>query len=166
MAILCIITSIMGLIYEITLSPVELSKINNAINKNNETPIGNGNKNQSFETIDGNYNNFSDQIRTNNSHLNFICTMIVVNMVLAVIIYSILAYYSYKAYKIFQFLFFEHERNLNQPVGSYNTIEQPGVRNRGNNVYGLSGSNARTEANPTQSGFVPFSGRGTIISDA
>jgi hypothetical protein len=189
MAIFCIITGVMGLVYEITLSPMELSRLNKMYNSNsikgenilppyNSTYAQYQNNNQ---YIGNNLNNDEFLSRNTNNSVNFIYTMIIVNMVLAIILYSFIIYYGSKAYEIFMSPFGEDEtRNLyggNNGLNNgynYNAVDNGAIRNRGENVYGLSGSGSRPSDNrrggsgnnATGGSFVPFSGRGTTVAES
>ncbi len=110
--------------------------------------------------------------------------MIIINFVIALLLYLVITYNAYQAYYKFEFMFSSQEGDIeaeNNSIGNrsnnrnagYGSVQQDnGIRNRGDNIYGFSGGNSNNAGGRgslqgganQRPGFVPFSGRGTSIS--
>ena len=112
---------------------------------------------------------FNSYNESKNSQVSYIYTLMIINMIFAIIIYTCITYFSYKAYYAYESLFGEiplgeGNANLNNGGGggynNYGGTDSNGLRvaNRNNNVYGYSDGE-----NNSNNRFVPFSGRGQAI---
>lgn len=134
MAIFCLITGIMGVIYAVSITPMDL--------KNNSGKAGN----TKLEPTTSNSTSSESTSSDTNSDLNFniLNALIIINLIFAVITYTAVSYFSYQGIMKFESEF-EREGNFNQSVQA-----------RQNTNYGA------IETNNT-GGFVAFGGRGTQL---
>jgi hypothetical protein len=167
MAIFSLINGIFGIIYEITLAPVELTRFK-ALNNNQGSNI-NMNSNSSGNNLDSNLNNpnydnmnndpnfLNNSFNRSTSSLSFIYSMMVINLFLALVIYSLITYYSYKAFHTFGSPF----GNIDQGPENYNDYGGVGYTN--NRQREREREQNYEYSNRASTRYVPFSGRGQSV---
>lgn len=166
MAIFSLINGIFGIIYEITLAPVEISRFNAMNNyqgnNNSKNPNLSPNnfdrnvQNPNYDNINNSPDFLNDNFNKSINSINFIYSMMIINLILALIIYTLISYYSYKAFNIFGSPF----GNIDQGPENYNDYGGVGYTNntqreRENQNYEYS--------NRASTRYVPFSGRGQSV---
>jgi len=204
MSLFCLINSILGVIYSISIGSMDISRLNNKttqqkspdsniINNNtnnnnnflNSKYDSNGNYNPNYKNSNNNYfdagsqenfnalynsglnNNNNNNINNNINNglnsfngqdsMNYTIIYITAVMVFAVLLYCVISFFSYKAYKIFKNPFgdiFESEENDD----NNNNTNRYGRNNYG----GVENSNQRRQSTGN---FVPFGGSGQRLYD-
>ena len=152
MALFCIITSIMSIIYELSIGPVELARYkssNNSTNIQNLNNLITANNKTKYSTSDNYDQKLFDEDLNSNS-FDFIYNMMIITLVFALIVYSFLVYYSSKAFSQFR-----------NPFDSQDSQRDNGPYLSRN--YGTIQDTRNSTVNNTNSGFVPFAGRGVTI---
>ena len=159
MAIFSLINGVFGIIYAITLAPIELSRFKtmNSSPSNGKSALSNSSSlDSSQNNLDnlnndpnflGNYNSYS----SSNSSMNYFFTMMVINLILALITYTLITYYSYKAFHIFGSPFGNID---NGPQDNYNDYGGTGFTGNRDRERDYNYNNRARNG-----GFVAFSGR-------
>jgi hypothetical protein len=142
MAIFCLINSVMGMVYQVSFGPVEISKYYNYLNQQNKNTLSD-NKNN-------NDNDLNESISSNNN-VNLLLVILIINMIYSLVVYTILSIYSYKALNIFSDPFGESVIDQeNQPIRNNERRDYGGVHTQHNQA------NVGNE-------FVPFRGTGYTL---
>ena len=124
------------------------------INKNNI--VENGNQTSNFNDLNNDPNVFNDNKMNSHSSIHLFFTLLIINMILSIIIYSLNTYFSYKAFQIFREPFGEID-NENEELRNYNN---------NNNNYGGVHNNNQEHNNRNNNGFVAFTGSGHTVGTA
>jgi hypothetical protein len=149
MALFCIITSVMSVIYELTIAPADIARYKSAQPYNQKifNNLNNTNNVTNFMPINENLdqNIYDNNLNTNNFDLVY--TMMIITLIYALLIYSGLVYYSIKAFSMFRNPFDSIDREMTYPGRNYGTVEET----------------RSSTGQPNQSNFVAFSGRGVTL---
>jgi len=145
------------------------SNKNDDKNKYNNLQYGN------YNDINNNYNLdfLGNQDFNNNSNINnqpesrsFSYVYILSLTIFSVVIYSVLSYYSYKAFEIYKYPFGEMSDDAENSNGYFNGQNYGGVDNNRNTEYGGVGRTSSSAAPPANNrNFVPFGGAGQRLGE-
>ena len=154
MALFCFINGIMSALYAIIFSIAALNdqgKNNNGAKDNSAN-----NKADTFKT------DFTDNSMGRTPTFSLYPALIVIAMIWALVVYALIAYYSYEGFKHFHDPIGSFTNNQNEDgrlIRKDRDSNNYGAVNYGNNGYGLSSTNSNNGGNR----LVPFSGRGTVL---